>query len=138
MIFTVIKFIALLVFAISCITIYHNTNSYEPSKRVLYIIIGTIVMYGITSAICNMNTEGMVVKSEAALKDTVTVMKLIFTPINSMVVFGVLGNTFGKVKDQVIDMSKAGMRVIILLVVFVLLLIFEVNYIGDFITGLLG
>lgn len=138
MIFTVIKFIALLVFAISCITIYHNTNSYEPSKRVLYIIIGTIVMYGITSVICNMNTEGMVVKSEAALKDTVTVMKLIFTPINSMVVFGVLGNTFGKVKDQVIDMSKAGMRVIILLVVFVLLLIFEVNYIGDFITGLLG
>ncbi|MCI8291700.1 MAG: hypothetical protein HFJ25_05600 [Clostridia bacterium] len=95
-------------------------------------------MYAITALICNMSTEGLQVKSEAALKDTVTVIKLIFTPINSMIVLASLGNIFGKVKDQVIDTSKAGMRIIILLVVFVLLLVFEVSYIGDFITGLLG
>lgn len=35
---TVTKFIALIIFAISCVTIYHNTNSYEPSKRIIYII----------------------------------------------------------------------------------------------------
>ncbi|MDE5830388.1 MAG: hypothetical protein K2H53_01535 [Clostridia bacterium] len=36
---TVVKGIALVIFAISCVTIYHNTNSYEPSKRVIYIIL---------------------------------------------------------------------------------------------------
>ena len=36
---TVTKGIALIIFAISCVTIYHNTNSYEKSKRIIYIII---------------------------------------------------------------------------------------------------
>lgn len=36
---TIIKVIALMIFAVSCVTIYHNTNSYEKSKRIVYIII---------------------------------------------------------------------------------------------------
>ena len=36
---TVIKIVALIVFIISCVVIYKNTNSYEPTKRVIYIII---------------------------------------------------------------------------------------------------
>lgn len=35
----VTRLIALLIFAISCVTIYHNTNSYEPKYRIIYIII---------------------------------------------------------------------------------------------------
>ena len=135
---TIIKLIALIIFAISFVTIYHNTNSYETAKRVLYIIAGTIIMYTITSIICSVNIKGITVKSEAALADTLSVMKLIFTPINSMIVLASLGNTFGKVKDKAIGTDKAGKRIIIMLVVFVLVLIFESSYIADFIHGLLG
>lgn len=39
MILTVIKIIAFIIFCLSCITIYHNTNSYEPTKRIIYIIV---------------------------------------------------------------------------------------------------
>lgn len=95
-------------------------------------------MYMVTAFICNMNINKINVINEAALKDTLTVMELIFTPINSMIVLASLGNIFGKVKDQVIDTSKAGKRLLILLIVIALLFIFEANYIGDFITGLLG
>lgn len=95
-------------------------------------------MYGITSIICGIDSKGVEIKSEAALKDVVTVMKLIFTPINAMVLLASLGNVFGKVKDKVYGTDKAGKRVIIILVVFVALLIFEKGYIADFITGLLG
>lgn len=35
---TLIQAISLVILAISCITIYHNTNSYEPGKRIIYII----------------------------------------------------------------------------------------------------
>lgn len=95
-------------------------------------------MYALTAMICNLNTKGIQVKSEAALADTVSVMKLIFTPINAMIVLSTLGNTFGKAKDQVIDAGQAGKRIIILLVLFILILVFETNYIGSFIQGLLG
>lgn len=47
MIITIVRLIAVAIFAISCVTIYHNTNSYEPSKRVIYIIIrNNINVYG--------------------------------------------------------------------------------------------
>lgn len=35
----VIRLIALAIFAVACVTIYHNTNSYEPKYRILYIIV---------------------------------------------------------------------------------------------------
>ncbi len=36
---TIVKVIAFIIFAISCVTIYHNTNSYEKSKRIIYIVV---------------------------------------------------------------------------------------------------
>ena len=52
--------------------------------------------------ICGMDAKGIEVKSEEALNDTVTVMKLIFTPVNALIILSALGNTLGKVKDKVI------------------------------------
>lgn len=59
-------------------------------------------MYFITAAICSMGTKGISIKSEEALNDTVTVMKLIFTPINALIILSTLGNVFGKMKDGAI------------------------------------
>ena len=39
-------------------------------------------MYAITSIICAIGSNGIVVENEEALKQTVNVVKLIFTPIN--------------------------------------------------------
>ena len=95
-------------------------------------------MYIITAIICNIDANEITVKSEAALDEVLTVLKLIFTPINAMVLLASLGNVFGKVKDKVYGTDKAGKRVIIIIAVFILLIIFEKSYIGDFIRGLLG
>lgn len=135
---TVIKIIAFVIFIIACVTIYHNTNSFEPKKRILYIIIGMIVMYGITSIICAIDINDIQVDNEQAINDTLNVIKMIFTPINSMIILSSLGNTFGKAKDQEITTEKAGRRTILILIAFIIILIFETNYIGDFITRVLG
>lgn len=91
--------------------------------------------------ICGMNEGAITITNQAAINDIETVIKLIFTPINAMLVLSVLGNTFGKVKDQAIGMDKAGKRIMILIVVFVVLLVIEASYIGGFmkyLSGLLG
>lgn len=134
---TVIKIIAFVVFAISCAVIYHNTNSYEPAKRIGYIVIATIIMYIVTSIVGNIATSGINVKSELALKDALLAMELLFTPINSMIVFASLGNIFGKLKENNIGTDKAGMRAIIMLVVFVIMLIIEASIIGGFVKDVL-
>lgn len=97
---TAIKAIAFIIFIISCITVYHNTNSYEPKDRIIYIIIGTLAIYFLTSIICNIETKGIVVENEQAINDVKSVIKAIFTPINSIIILSTLGNTFGKVKER--------------------------------------
>lgn len=36
---TIVGLISAIIFIISCVTIYHNTNSFEPVQRVVYIIV---------------------------------------------------------------------------------------------------
>lgn len=41
-IITGIKVIAFIIFGIACVAIYHNTNSFEPAKRIGYIVVRNI------------------------------------------------------------------------------------------------
>lgn len=83
-----------------------------------------------------MGAKGIEIKNEAILKDAINSMKLLLTPINSMVVLATLGNTFGKVKDKIIETDKAGKCIVILAVIFIIMLIFEFNYTGSFMSGI--
>ena len=56
-------------------------------------------MYFITSVICNIDISGITVKSEYALNDVLMVVKLIFTPINAIILLAPLGNIFGKLYE---------------------------------------
>ena len=94
-------------------------------------------MYAITSIICAIGSNGIVVENEEALKQTVNVVKLIFTPINALMLLAILGNTFGKVKDQVLEKEKASKRTIIFIILFIIVLFFETSYIRNFIEGVL-
>ena len=134
----IIKLIALIIFIISCVTIYHNTNSFEPKKRILYIVIGMAIMFGITSIICVLKSSGIKTNNTAAINDTLGVIKMIFTPINALIFLAPLGNIIGKAKDNVITTNIAGKGILILLVIFAIIIIFETSYIGSFISNLLG
>ena len=134
---TVIKAIALIIFAVAVAVIYHNTNAYEPTKRIIYIIGGTIAVYIVTSIIFTLTVNGMNVKSEAALEDTLSVMKMMFTPINSMIVLATLGNVFGKLKDKAMETDKAGKVILIMMIILIVVLVVESNYVGGFVHSLL-
>lgn len=94
-------------------------------------------MYAITSIICAIVSNEIEVENEEALKQTVNVVKLIFTPINALMLLAILGNTFGKVKDQVLEKEKASKRTIIFIILFIIVLFFETGYIRNFIEGVL-
>lgn len=134
---TVIKAVALIIFAVAVAVIYHNTNSYEPVQRIIYIIGGTVAVYIVTAIICTLSVSGMNVKSEAALEDTLSVMKMMFTPINAMIVLATLGNVFGKLKDKAMETDKAGKIILIMVVVLIVVLVVESNYVGGFVHDLL-
>ena len=135
---TVIRIIELIIFSISCVIVYHNTNSFEPKKRIIYIIIGMFIMYGITSLICVMKSDGIKVNNKDAINDTLSVIKMIFTPINGVIFLAPLGRIVGKAHDSIISTDSAGKRILVLIIIFAIIMIFETNYIGNFISNLLG
>jgi len=96
-----------------------------------------LIMYFITSIICAVDLKGINV-NEKAIDETIGVVKMIFTPLNAMIALASIGNTFGKVKDKVLDTDKAGKRLIIILIAFIVILVFETNYIRHFINGTLS
>ena len=133
-----IKVIALIVFAISCMTIYHSTNSFEPRKRIIYIIIGMAIMFGIVSIMCAMKSDLIKTTDETLINNALTVIKIFITPINAIILLVPLGRTLCKAYDEVITTGSATKRIGILLVAFFIVLIFELGYIGNFISNLLG
>ena len=135
---TVIRLIAFAIFIISCIVIYHNTNSFEPKRRIIYIAVGMVIMYIITIIICNIATSKIEPIYKDILKDILHVIKIIFTPVNAMIVVSLIGKTLGKVKDGALAKDKAKNRLIAILVAFILILIYETNYIGNFAEEILG
>ncbi len=135
---TIIKLIALIIFIISCVTIYHNTNSFEPKKRILYIVVGMLIMYGLTCILCVLKSNGIKINNTEAINNTLGVIKMIFTPINAIILLAPLGNIVGKAYDKEIETESAGKRILALLIIFVIIIVFETNYIGNFITNLLG
>ncbi len=94
-------------------------------------------MYIVTSIICSIQSSEIEVQNQEALKETVDVIKLILVPTNALMLLAILGNTFGKLKDKVIEEEKAKRRLIFILIAFIVVLFFEAGYIKNFITGVL-
>ena len=94
----IITMIAAVIFIISCITIYHNTNSFEPKQRVIYIALGMAVMYLLTTLICSIKSSGIRVENQEAINQTLNVIKMIFTPINGIIILASLRQLIWKSK----------------------------------------
>lgn len=135
---TIIIIIALAIFVIASTTIYHNTNSFQPRQRIIAIVISMVIMYLVTSLICIIKSKGITVQNKNAINDTLNVVKMIFTPINAMIVVAPLGNLLGKIKDKAIESDKVNKRLTIIIILIIIIFIFEINYIESFITYLLG
>lgn len=94
-------------------------------------------MYIVTAIIFVIASRGIQSENNASINKMLNTIKMIFTPLNAMIVCTPLGNIIGKAKDKDINMQKTKRRLIILLVAIIVIFAFEVNYIRDFINNLL-
>ena len=82
--------VSLIVFVIACLTIYHNTNAFEPRQRVVYIVLGMVFMYLLTTIICSIKSKGIHIDKEHAIDETLKVAKMLFTPVNGIIILASL------------------------------------------------
>ena len=131
----VIIMISLILYIIIAKGIYHAIPELPKEKKLIYIIIGFIIVFFITYILTDISaiTED---KSKQSLKIAKHTAIYLMAPINSFVLMPI-GNSISKCKEKIITKEKLNKKLIIYSIIFIVCMIMEKTYIQKFIQGLL-
>ncbi len=135
MLFIVIA--AIIIYFILIAWTWKSLGFIEKTKKVAFILIGIILMYGITWLIFQIAKSGITYHNIAMQSDVQNILVAIFTGINGIIVLPQIGKMLEKVNENEIEKEQLVRRVGILMVIFILCLIFESGYMKDTQEGIL-
>ena len=130
-IFNIILYILLFIWA------YKNMYSIELKPKIIFIIVAIIIIYILTNVLYNVGGNPIGKEFGEASNAFNRTMVIIFTGINALITIPHIGLTLNKYKEKIIDDSGFKKRIIIIGVIFIVFLIFEVNYMKDMQTNML-
>ncbi len=133
MIFIVIT--AIIVYFVCIAWTWHSLGEIEQKKKVIFIFIGIILIYGITWFICP--KSGIDYQKVEMKKQIQNILVLIFTGINAIIVMPQIGKLLEKIKENEIEKEKLKKRIILLIILFILCIFFERGYMKDTQEGIL-
>ena len=116
---------------------WKNLGYIEKTKKVAFILIGTILIYGITWIIFQIAKNGINYQNATMQNDVQNMLVAIFTGINGMILMPQIGKILDKIKEDEIKKEQLIKRISVLTIVFILCLIFESGYMRDTQEGIL-
>lgn len=114
---------------------WQTLGSMEKKKKVVYILIGTIFLYGVTWLIfpkSEINSQKVEIQKQ--IQNTIVI---IFTGINGIIFMPQMGKLFDKIKEGEIKKEQVKKRIILLMLLFILIAILERGYMKDTQAGIL-
>lgn len=137
MIMTLVVITLIIVYFILIAWTWQSLGSIEKMKKIAFILIGMILLYGITLVIFQ-TTKGEIDYQNLEMKNHVqSILVTIFTGMNGIIVLPQLGKILDKIKEEEIEKEKLFKRLFILMIVFVLCVIIERGYMRDTQEGIL-
>ena len=109
-----------------------SLGNIEKQKKILYIICGIFITWIITFIIYNISKIGIVYENQEIMKTIRKVFVLVFTIINGYVLLPYTFKIFDKIKKEQIKK-----KLIIMLIIFIIISIFEVQYLASLQMGTL-
>ena len=129
---------AILIFIVSAIWMWHNLGGMEKPKKVFFIIISLIIMYVITLIVFQSSKNEINYPSNEIEKTTQTMLVIVFTGLNSLIIMPYLAYILDKVLEEDIEKSQAIKRALIGIVIFIICIILERNYLTQVQQGILN
>lgn len=134
----IIAIISIIIYIVAIVAIYYNINELDKNQKIIFIIVGIIVVLILTTIICSITSSQIKIGNKEQIKITKTTAILIFSPINAIIFLPFVGNTLNKYKEENIDNEKIKKRLILLGVLVIIVMMIELGYIKDFQNGLLA
>ena len=111
---------------VSIVLMYYSLGDLGKKEKLIYIVVGTAVMYVLTSIVYWFSTRGIEVTEVSERgKDLIT---FLFVPINGIIMLPLLAKSYNKLKYGSLDKSVFLKRGIILAVILLIVLIIECMY----------
>ena len=118
--------------------IWKNTVSFDLKQKLAYIGISILIIAIITNIICAIGFNGIQIQNKEKQNIIENTIKHIFIPINLLIYSTPIGVFINKLKDNIIKKEKFNKSIIIITIIFLLVLVFETNYISNFYRGVLN
>lgn len=134
----IIKAVSIIIYIIAIMAIWKNTISFDLKQKLAYIGISILIIAIITNIICAISFNGIEINNKEKQRIIENTIKHIFIPINLLIYSTPIGVLINKLKDNIIKKEKFNKSIIIITLIFVIVLIFETNYISSFYRGVLN
>ena len=129
--------ISAILYIASLSIIYHNVNNFEKSKKVMFLLIGSVIVLILTYILCIYTSKNINYAKEL-VDITKNTAVLIFAPLNSIIFLAPIGNTLNKLKSNEMYKSELIKRIFFITIIGVIVIFMEFNYIRNFQIGLLN
>ena len=117
---------------------WHNLSGIEHGKKILYTIIGLIIMYIVTMITFNISKTGINYDNPQMEKDIGNILILIFAGLNSLVVLPYMAKLLSRINDEEIEKNQVGKRIMVIVVVLLICLMMESGYLKDIQKGIIN
>ena len=134
---TIIVIISIVIYAILVTWCWHNLGRIEKSKKIIYIIIGFIIIFIITNIVYNISKADISYPEEQIEGTVRNTLLLVFTALNCLIVMPYIAKQLDRIREKEIEKDKFTKKMILLLIVFILCLILESGYLKDTQLGIL-
>ena len=134
---TIIVIIAIVIYAILVTWCWHNLGRIEKSKKIIYIIIGMIIIFIITNIVYSISKADVSYPEEQIECTVRNTLLLVFTALNGLIVMPYIAKQLDRIREKEIEKEKFTKKMILLLIVFILCLILESGYLKDTQLGIL-
>lgn len=123
--------IALIIYFVLIAWTWQSLGFIEKNKKVVFIIVGIIIMYAITWIIYQITKVGVEYPNEEMKNSIQNILVAIFTGINGMIVMPQIGKMLDKINEDEMEKQEFTKKLIILMIVFVISIIIEIGYMKD-------
>lgn len=134
---TFIIITAMIVYFILIAWTWQSLGSIENAKKVVMILMGIILVYGITWIVFQTTKQGMDYQNIEMQNSVQNMLVAIFSGINGMIVMPQIAKILDKIQENEIEKEQLIKRIGILVIIFVICLMIERGYMRDTQEGIL-
>lgn len=129
--------VSIVIFVILITWCWHNLGKIEKNKKIVYIILGILLIYIITSIVFEISRSKINYESKEIKDAIANMLNLIFTGLNGLLVMPYFAKQIDQINEKEIDKKEFKKKIIIFAIIFLICLLFECGYLTDTQKGIM-